>query len=167
MLAHLCASASQRCVVVLRIRLRITLPTMRADLVARERDEALRLLEGQARYDLAFIDLKLGEAFGGVEVARRANQLGVQVIVMTGVAQLPGDIEGAALLSKPFSVEAARHVFDAVAASRAKHVASGPPEATPVRCGIRIQMARPRRRLVFRGAPSGSGRCPVYNRRVR
>src|SRR6266851_4648654 len=70
--------------------------------VAHAYDEATALLDGTAGYDLAFIDLMLGDALSGVELARRAAARGIQVVAMTGYAHLPDGLDGAALLTKPF-----------------------------------------------------------------
>ena len=55
---------------------------------------------------------QLGDALSGVELAQRAVALGIQVIAMTGFPRLPDGVEGAALLTKPFSADAVRLVFD-------------------------------------------------------
>jgi CheY-like chemotaxis protein len=79
--------------------------------VAYTYDDASQLLEEQPRSDLAFIDLKLGKALSGVRLAQRAGELGIQVIAMTG-SRLPADLEGVALLTKPFSMESVRRILD-------------------------------------------------------
>lgn len=70
--------------------------------VAHAYDEAAGLLEAHP-CDLAFIDLKLGEALSGADLARRAAERGIKVVVMTGFNRLPDGLEGAGLLTKPFS----------------------------------------------------------------
>jgi len=80
--------------------------------VAHAYDEGLRLIEGQPGCDYAFIDLKLGRDLSGVQLAQRAVELGMKVIAVTGFPRLPDGLEGAALLTKPFSVEAVRLVLD-------------------------------------------------------
>jgi CheY-like chemotaxis protein len=75
-------------------------------------DEALVLIEAQPDCAFAFIDLKLGAALSGVQLAQRAVELGIQVIAVTGSPRLPDGLQGAALLTKPFSVEAVRRVLD-------------------------------------------------------
>jgi CheY-like chemotaxis protein len=100
--------------VLIATTLRGILETFGADVVgvAHTHDDGLRLLEDPARCELAFIDLKLGDALSGVELAQRAVALGIQVIAMTGFPRLPDGVEGAALLTKPFSADAVRLVFD-------------------------------------------------------
>jgi CheY-like chemotaxis protein len=83
-------------------------------------DEAVRLLDRPSPFDLAFIDLKLGRTLSGVELARTAAALGIQVIAMTGYSLMPEGLEGAALLTKPFSVEAVQLVFDTMGRQRPK-----------------------------------------------
>ncbi len=68
-------------------------------------EEATALLEGGERYDIAFVDLRLGGKETGADIAQRAVQLGIAVVVMTGSAVLPDGLSGAALLMKPFSVD--------------------------------------------------------------
>lgn len=60
------------------------------------------------RCDLAFVDLQLGKALSGVDLARRAVEAGVSTIVVTGSDRLPQTLTGAALLLKPFSTETVR-----------------------------------------------------------
>jgi DNA-binding NtrC family response regulator len=80
--------------------------------VAHAYADALQLLEASVRCEIAFIDLKLGDTLSGVQLAQRAVELGIKVIAMTGFPRLPTGLEGAALLTKPFSIEAVRLVFD-------------------------------------------------------
>lgn len=75
--------------------------------------EAAGLIAGDG-YGVAFIDLKLGERLDGVDLARRAVMRGIRVIAVTGHADLPPALTGVALLTKPFSIEAVRLVFETV-----------------------------------------------------
>jgi DNA-binding response OmpR family regulator len=72
------------------------------------------LLADRSTCDLAFIDLRLGEDLSGVDLARQAVERGIQVIAVTGSHVLPEGLLGAALLTKPFSVEAVRMVLGTV-----------------------------------------------------
>lgn len=78
------------------------------------RAEAASLIDGDAGYAAAFIDLRLGERMDGVELARRAVGRGIRVIAVTGHAELPPSLTGVALLTKPFSLETVRLVFEMV-----------------------------------------------------
>jgi DNA-binding response OmpR family regulator len=82
--------------------------------LAHDYAEADRMLEGEPRYDIAFIDVMLGKAPRGTELARKAAARGVQVAAMTGLAKLPDDLHGAALLTKPFSAETVRMVLESL-----------------------------------------------------
>jgi CheY-like chemotaxis protein len=86
--------------------------------VVHDAETAMRLLAGGDAFDLAFIDLRLGDAMTGVDVAREAAARGIQVIAMTGYSVLPDGLEGAALLTKPFSVDTVRRLFDALGPAR-------------------------------------------------
>src|SRR5260221_14649514 len=79
---------------------------------------AARLLEGTPEIDLAFIDLRLGDAMTGVELARQAAARGIQAVAMPGYSSLPDELAGAALLTKPFSVETVRLLFDVLGRGR-------------------------------------------------
>ena len=81
-------------------------------------DAGAELLAGPVRHDLAFIDLRLGQTLSGIDLARTAAAGGVLVVAMTGERHLPEGLDGAALLTKPFSVEAVRLVFDTMARQR-------------------------------------------------
>ncbi len=80
--------------------------------VAHDYDTGTALLVDDPAFDLAFIDLRLGDALNGAQLARQAVERGIQVIVVTGSSGLPEDLAAAALLTKPFSVEAVRLVLD-------------------------------------------------------
>jgi CheY-like chemotaxis protein len=80
--------------------------------IAHAYDEATALLNGAAGYDLAFIDLMLGGVLSGVELARQAAARDIQVVAMTGYARLPDGLDAATLLTKPFSAETVRLVFE-------------------------------------------------------
>jgi CheY-like chemotaxis protein len=83
--------------------------------VVHTREAAAALLAGSGPgYQLAFIDLKLGDTLGGVELVHQATALGVKVVAITGYSELPGALEGVALLTKPFSFQAVQLVFEAV-----------------------------------------------------
>jgi DNA-binding response OmpR family regulator len=84
--------------------------------VAHSYEAALPLIEAQPHCDIAFIDLRLGAALTGVELAHRAVKLGIEVVAMTGSGRLPDGLEGAALLTKPFSIEALRLLITALSA---------------------------------------------------
>ena len=86
--------------------------------VAHGYEEALALVGG-GTCDAAFIDIRLGGQPVGIEIARRGASNGVAVVVMTGAPLLPDDLAGAALLLKPFSVEAVRGVLHSLGAGRA------------------------------------------------
>ncbi|HUA52334.1 MAG TPA: response regulator [Candidatus Sulfotelmatobacter sp.] len=81
-------------------------------------EAAAALLDGPVRHDLAFVDLRLGQTLSGIELARTAAARGVLVVAMTGERTLPEGLDGAALLTKPFSVETVRLVFDTMARQR-------------------------------------------------
>ena len=72
---------------------------------ARTYEDARAMVEGRAGCEVAFIDLMLGAAPSGADLARRAVANGLAVVVMTGGPSLPNDLDGAALLLKPFSRE--------------------------------------------------------------
>jgi len=74
--------------------------------------DAYALLDGDLRWDVAFVDLNLGQGPTGVEVARRAAECSGNVIVMTGLPRLPELLTGMGLLLKPFSVEQVRLLLD-------------------------------------------------------
>ncbi len=80
--------------------------------LARDDEAGAALLGGELAFELAFIDLKLGGALKGVELARQAVERGIQVVVVTGSDRLPEDLAGPALLMKPFSMESVRLVLD-------------------------------------------------------
>jgi len=82
--------------------------------VARSDAEAHALLDGEQRWDVAFVDLNLGKGPTGVEVARRAAERSPNVIVMTGLPRLPDALTGMGLLLKPFSVEQVRLLLDSI-----------------------------------------------------
>jgi FixJ family two-component response regulator len=73
--------------------------------VAHTSTEAFALVEALGDSGLVFIDLWLGGTSSGVDVALQAVRNGLDVIVMTGGAQLPAELAGAGLLLKPFSVD--------------------------------------------------------------
>src|SRR5258708_18426476 len=81
---------------------------------------AVHLLTGTPEIDLAFIDLRLGDAMTGVELARQAAARGIQVVAMTGYSTLPDELAGTSLLTKPFSVETVRLLFDMLRRSRGR-----------------------------------------------
>jgi two-component system, response regulator PdtaR len=70
--------------------------------------EAYALFDAGQRWDVAFVDLNLGQGPTGVEVARRAATQSNNVIVMTGLPRLPDALTGMGLLLKPFSVDQVR-----------------------------------------------------------
>ncbi len=84
--------------------------------VAHGYETGAALLVDRSACDLAFIDLRLGKELSGVDLARQAVGRGIQVIAVTGALQLPEDLVGAGLLTKPFSVESVRLVLDTVGA---------------------------------------------------
>jgi CheY-like chemotaxis protein len=67
--------------------------------------EALDAIGSDALLDLAFVDINLDVAAGGVEVAKAAAQRGLYVVIITGDHRVPSDLAGHALLLKPFSVD--------------------------------------------------------------
>ncbi len=79
--------------------------------VAHTYDSARQLLD-TAAFDLAFIDLRLGAALTGADLARQAAARHIQVVAVTGSPTLPEGLEGVALLTKPFSVETVRLLLD-------------------------------------------------------
>lgn len=71
-------------------------------------DEAMALVERRDSCEIVFVDLALGGKPTGIDVARRAVANGFAVVVMTGGASLPADLDGAGLLLKPFSGDQVR-----------------------------------------------------------
>ena len=69
------------------------------------KSEAMALLTGEQGVDIALVDINLDVAGGGIEVAKAAAAAGLYVVIITGNAQVPGDLAGHALLLKPFSVD--------------------------------------------------------------
>jgi CheY-like chemotaxis protein len=74
--------------------------------------EAYALFDTDQRWDVAFVDLNLGQGPTGVEVARRVAERSTNVVVMTGLPRLPDALTGMGLLLKPFSVEQVRLLLD-------------------------------------------------------
>lgn len=77
--------------------------------VANTRAEALALLASE-RFDIAFVDLVLDEGYDGLDLARRAAEQAIAVVLVTGqlnetVADTVADLPSAALLTKPYSLE--------------------------------------------------------------
>src|SRR5258706_12749049 len=68
-------------------------------------EDALALIARPGDCELVFVDLGLGGKPAGIEVARRAADNGLGVVVMTGGATVPDELAGAGLLLKPFSTE--------------------------------------------------------------
>jgi Response regulator containing CheY-like receiver, AAA-type ATPase, and DNA-binding domains len=82
--------------------------------------EALTLLQGEAQFDLAFLDIKLPE-MPGTEVLRNIRKQGnnTPIIIMTAFATVKNAIEctklGAVVyLQKPFTADKVRHVLQEV-----------------------------------------------------
>ncbi|MEJ0067991.1 MAG: response regulator [Pseudomonadota bacterium] len=71
-------------------------------------DAAMTLVEQPDSCEIVFVDLALGGKPTGIDVARRAVANGLAVVIMTGGASLPADLDGVGLLLKPFSVEQVR-----------------------------------------------------------
>jgi DNA-binding LytR/AlgR family response regulator len=76
------------------------------------RSEALGLISGGAPIDIAFVDLNLDVARGGVDVAKVAAGRGLYVIIITGDDRVPSDLAGHALLLKPFSLDQLRTILN-------------------------------------------------------
>jgi DNA-binding response OmpR family regulator len=71
-------------------------------------DDAMELVERRDSCEIVFVDLALGGKPTGIDVARRAVANGFAVVVMTGGASLPADLDGTGLLLKPFSGDQVR-----------------------------------------------------------
>jgi len=69
------------------------------------KSEALGLISGGEPIDIAFVDINLDVARGGVDVAKVAAGRGLYVIIITGDDRVPDDLAGHALLLKPFSLD--------------------------------------------------------------
>ena len=78
-------------------------------------EDGMALIDRLGKRGLVFVDLFLGGRLTGIELARRAAQNGLNVVVMTGATTLPAELPGAGLLLKPFSAEQVRtllHTLD-------------------------------------------------------
>jgi len=92
--------------------------------VASDRAQALALLDRE-RFDIAFLDLYLGQEHHGLELARLAAGRGIAVVLVTGqlghaVSDALSTLRSAALLTKPFSIDQLRSVVAAVRRGLAK-----------------------------------------------
>ena len=92
--------------------------------VASNRQEAVALLERNG-FDIAFIDLFLGDDSHGIELARLASARAVAVVLVSGqlshaISDALASLRSAALLSKPFSIDQLRTVVAAVRQGLAK-----------------------------------------------
>jgi CheY-like chemotaxis protein len=71
-------------------------------------EDGMALIDRLGERGLIFIDLFLNGRPAGIELAQRAAENGLNVVVMTGAAALPSKLPGAGLLLKPFSPEQVR-----------------------------------------------------------
>ena len=76
-----------------------------ASALAHTFEDGMVLIDRLGERSLVFVDLFLDGRPAGIELAQRAAQNGLNVVVMTGATALPGQLPGAALLLKPFSPE--------------------------------------------------------------
>jgi signal transduction histidine kinase len=91
---------------------------------APEGQEALAQLDGNGRCDLLITDYAMPN-MSGTELVREARKLkpGLRSMIMTGYADndaLAGNIDGIAILSKPFSIEKLAQAIGSVVADSAK-----------------------------------------------
>jgi CheY-like chemotaxis protein len=75
--------------------------TVRA--IARSYGDALTLIQGEERYDVAFIDLHMDDSASGINLAHRATLLGIAVVAISAGPSIPPALSGLGLLLKPFS----------------------------------------------------------------
>jgi two-component system, response regulator PdtaR len=69
---------------------------------------AVDMLMHEPAADLAFIDLVLSDAVGdtsGALLVDLATRRSIQVVVTTALSPIPDQLQGVALLTKPFSIE--------------------------------------------------------------